>query len=136
LLGFLTPVKPLTTFFFDLVIVHSDSSLKQNQEPLGLFSPLFLKNCFYCFAGGTLWHLQKFSQYIKYIQIHPLHHSPLSLTHSWNSFNRSHFSIYNTCTQYLHYIHPPTPFSRLLPPPTGTTTPLTGTVLPSCSLIL
>jgi hypothetical protein len=24
------------------------------------------------------------------------------------------------CTQYLHYIHPPTPFPHLLSPPTGT----------------
>jgi hypothetical protein len=32
---------------------------------------------------------------IHYSWIHPLHHSPLSLLpHSWNSFNRSHFSIY------------------------------------------
>jgi hypothetical protein len=23
------------------------------------------------------------------------------------------------CTQYLHYIHPPTPFPHLLPSPTG-----------------
>jgi hypothetical protein len=33
------------------------------------------------------------------------------LPHSWNSFNRSHFSIYaHMCTQYLHRIHPLYPF--------------------------
>jgi hypothetical protein len=37
-----------------------------------------------------------------------------------------------TCTQYLHHIHPPMPFSHLLSPPTGTN-PQAGPVLPSCS---
>jgi hypothetical protein len=40
-----------------------------------------------------------FTKVLTIYQIHtleftPPHHSPLSLSHSWNSFNRSHFSIY------------------------------------------
>jgi hypothetical protein len=50
---------------------------------------------YYCYAGGTLWHLQKYLYQIHRSWIHPLHHSPLSLLpHYWNSFNRSYFSIY------------------------------------------
>jgi hypothetical protein len=51
----------------------------------------------------------------------PLHHFPLSPPlHSWNSFNRSHFSLTFMCTQQLHCTHPPTPFPHFLPYPTGT----------------
>jgi hypothetical protein len=40
--------------------------------------------------------------------IHLLHHSTLSLLrHSWNGFNMPLFSFMYMCTQYLHYIHPP-----------------------------
>jgi hypothetical protein len=40
---------------------------------------------------------------------HPLYHSPLSLhlPCSWNSFSRSHFSIF--IHEHIHYIHPPYP---------------------------
>jgi hypothetical protein len=38
-------------------------------------------------------------------------------------------------TQYLHYIHPCTPFRHILPPPTDTI-PQARPALPSCSLIL
>jgi hypothetical protein len=57
------------------------------------FIMLFIYLFIYCCAGSTLWHLQKVLQCI--LVVHPLHHSPLSsLSHSWNSFNRSHCSIY------------------------------------------
>jgi hypothetical protein len=38
-------------------------------------------------------------------------------------------------TQYLHHMHPPTPFLHILLPPIGTN-PQAGPVLPSSSLIL
>jgi hypothetical protein len=59
------------------------------------------------------------------------------LPHSWNSFNRYHFSFTYKSTQYLYHIHPPSPFPHLLTLPLVATPPtLVGPVLPSCSLIL
>jgi hypothetical protein len=68
---------------------------------------------------------------------HLHHHSSLSSSHSWNSFNRSHFSFTFMCTQYLHHIHLPSPFPHLLPlPSVPTPPPQAGPILPSFSLIL
>jgi hypothetical protein len=84
---------------------------------------------------GTLWHLQKSLQYIKYNHtwIHPLHHSSLP-PHSWNSFNRYHFSIYiHMFTVFSLYSHS----FVIFPHHTHQYQPLqTGPVLPSCSPIL
>jgi hypothetical protein len=66
---------------------------------------LFVK-IFYCCAGGTLLHFQKFLQYIKHVILNSLTLSfSISLSpDSWNSFNRSHFSIYiQVYTLFLVY---------------------------------
>jgi hypothetical protein len=76
-----------------------------------------------CCSGGTLWHLQKFSQYNKYIILEVtlfiLLLYPLS-PNSWNSFNRCHFSSYiHVYTLFLPYPTSYT-FSSHPPPPTDT----------------
>jgi hypothetical protein len=89
-------------------------------------------------GGDTLWHLQTFLQYIKYTWIYPLHHSPLfsPSSHSWNSFNRYHFSIYmlvyTVFTPYSpsHTLSPLPLLSRCYHPLQA------GSILPSCSPIL
>jgi hypothetical protein len=61
----------------------------------------------YVYCRGPSWYLHKFLQCVT----HPLHHSPLSSSpHSWNSFNRSHFSIFIHEYIYFHRTHLPTPF--------------------------
>jgi hypothetical protein len=55
--------------------------------------------------------------------------------HSWNSFNKSHFSIYiHMCIIFSQY-SPSHPLSLYLPLPL-VPTPQTGVVLPSCSPFL
>jgi hypothetical protein len=56
----------------------------------------FVCSFFYYCTGDTLWHLQNLSQYI-IVEFSPSIILLYSLfTHFWNSFNRSHFSIYMT----------------------------------------
>jgi hypothetical protein len=89
---------------------------------------------YYCCTGGTLWHLQKFLQYI-IVEFTPsiiLLYCPLP--YSWNSFKRSHFSIY--IYEYIFFttvslLHPFLVSSPILLVPS----PKTGPVLPSCSPI-
>jgi hypothetical protein len=98
--------------------------------PIGqvfLFIYFELSSIFYCCA--ELGYIVAFTKVLTMYQIyhswiHPLHHSLLSpYPHSWNSFNRYHFPFTCMCTQYLHHIHPPSPFPHLLTHPTDTTLP-------------
>jgi hypothetical protein len=82
---------------------------------------------FFFFLRFLLWcrgHIVTFTKVLTIcrIQIHPLHHSPLSPnSHSWNSFSSSHFSIYlhvyiifSLCSPtYTHHF-------LVFSPPTGT----------------
>jgi hypothetical protein len=60
-------------------------------------------------GGGTSWYLHKFLQYIKYIILEfppPSFSFIPSSPHSWNSFNRYHFSIYiHVYTVFALWIH-------------------------------
>jgi hypothetical protein len=76
----------------------------------------FILYFYYCCTKGTLWYLQNF-----------LHHSIILLyppsPHSWNSVNRSHFSIYIHVYRIFLPYSPFNPFPYFLSPPTGTHPP-------------
>jgi hypothetical protein len=88
---------------------------------VNLFFPLFLLPCW----GYIVTFIKVLTIYqIYHTWICPLHHSPLSpQPHSWNSFKRSHFSIYtHVYTVFALYSCSHT-LSPHPPPPTGTTPP-------------
>jgi hypothetical protein len=86
-------------------------------------------------SGDTLWHLQKFFQYIKHIilEFTPL---PTALLYPPSFIpgivsTGIIFELTYICAHFLHHIHPPTPF-----PPTSSLLPLApNTLLPgnTCS---
>jgi hypothetical protein len=75
----------------------------------------FFSSFFTVLGEGTLWYLQKFLQYVKYII---LEFTPSTILRTVSTGLIFPFTY--MCTQYLHFIHLPTSFPHLLPPPTGT----------------
>jgi hypothetical protein len=69
--------------------------------------------------------------------MYPLHHSPSSPSPPIPGLVSTDliFPFTYMCTQYLHYIHPPTPFPHLLPALLVPTSPQAGLFLPPCSPI-
>jgi hypothetical protein len=80
-------------------------------------------------SWGTLWHLQKFLQYI-IAEFIPSVFSLKTPPHSWDSFSRSHISIFIHEYIKLPPYSPPTPFPYSLTPPTGANPPTGPIYLP------
>jgi hypothetical protein len=97
-------ILAMISFFF-LVCGHRFLFLSNNVFYICLksfFNLILFLLSYYCFLLGVHCDIYKRSCIIYPSWICPLHHCPLSfLPRSWNSFNRSHFSI---------LIHPPSPF--------------------------
>jgi hypothetical protein len=82
---------------------------------------LFILLSFNCCPGSTLWHLQKFLQCIT-VEFTPaviLLYPPFP--HSWNGFNRSHFSIF--IQEYIVFPLYSSSHPFLISPPTLVPTP-------------
>jgi hypothetical protein len=110
------------------VMTKFPSSLQLNKIPLYIntifaFFPFLLS--YYC-TGNTLWYLQKFLQYI-IVEFTPSIISSLSLSpHSWNGFNRPHFSIF--IHEYIIFSpHSPSHTLSLYPSPSHWYQPLDRT---------
>jgi hypothetical protein len=106
------------------------SGLSQIMIPCKKGLPISLSDFFVLFYYCIRGYIVEFTKVpatceIYHTWIHLFHHSPLSSSPPPipDSFNRSHFPITYMCTQYLHHIHPPTPFPLLFSLPTGTNPP-------------
>jgi hypothetical protein len=75
-------------FSFSYVIFH----IQYTYNSLCVFFLLFILSYYY-HARSALWHWQKYIT-THHSWINSLHHSTLFSLLSWNSFNRSHFSIF------------------------------------------
>jgi hypothetical protein len=86
------PFLPALGYIIPFLGIRTSSNQRRNSYIVVLFK--FLKYfIFYC-AQDTLWHLQKFFQYIKYIIVEFTTPSFSFIPHPCKSFNRSHFSIH------------------------------------------
>jgi hypothetical protein len=101
--------------------VHSSSFVPPSRRPI---SPLGFFFLYCCARWGTLWHLQRFLQYINCIILEftpstaPFYPSPpIHGTVSTGII----FTFTCMCTKFLHHIHSPTPFLSHLPLPLVTT---------------
>jgi hypothetical protein len=105
---------------------------KSNAEshPITSWIIIFILYFYYFSMWGTLWHFTNFLT-INHSWICP---PPLFLfPYSWNSFNRSYFSIYIHVYRIFPHYSPSNPFS-LYPPPTTGTQSLNRTCFAFCSL--
>jgi hypothetical protein len=100
---------------------HSFCHEVSGDDQVNIFSFILYKQILLKFFKLCLGYIMAFTKVLIMYQIyhtwiHCLHYSPLfPLPHSWNSFNRSHFSIYiyvypvfvPYSPSYTHFLHPP-----------------------------
>jgi hypothetical protein len=120
---------PLLIICFPLTLLDHLLRIFFNEMEITMFSKVvitifsnFTSTFFFhfCFIyllcwRGTLWHLQS---------VNALYHSHLlPFPIPGTVATAIIFPFVYICTQYLYYIHPPTPFPHILPLPTGTNYP-------------
>jgi hypothetical protein len=123
----------MCNIYFSLPLYDIISHYLLTSESINLLSMILFRCTFFFFLffycagwGYTVAFTKVLTVYqIYHTWIYLLHHSPLSPFPTIPGIVSKGiiFPFIYICTQYLHYIHPSTPFPYLFPPPTGTNSP-------------
>jgi hypothetical protein len=136
---YISALKPNLNYYVNYLILYRKYFRKSYVgEELFLFMNFFVFFFYCCAWWGYIVAVTKVLTIcqIYHTWIHALHHSSLSSTPPIHVIISTGiiFPFTYMCTQYLYYIHSPTPFSHILPFPTGTN-PQAGPVLPTSDFV-